>query len=78
MTVDERTPGASGTTDETALFERDGSRIVPRDRARGPWRRDALHGGAVAALLASAVDVPASAPPSSTTRPDAWANPPRP
>lgn len=51
-----------GTTDDAALFERDGSRIVPRDPARGPWRRDALHGGAVAALLASAVDMPGWTP----------------
>jgi hypothetical protein len=45
-----------------ALFERDGSHVVPTDYARGPWRRDSLHGGAVAALLASAIDVPGCTP----------------
>ena len=48
--------------DGAALYERDGDRIVPTDRARGPWRRDALHGAAVAALLASAVDLPGWTP----------------
>ncbi|XVQ14603.1 acyl-CoA thioesterase domain-containing protein [Spirillospora sp. CA-255316] len=48
--------------DGAALYERDGDRIVPTDRARGPWRRDALHGAAVAALLAAAVDVPGWTP----------------
>ncbi|GAA3209655.1 thioesterase family protein [Actinocorallia longicatena] len=41
-----------------ALFERSGSQLLPTDHARGPWRPDALHGGAVAALLASAIQVP--------------------
>ncbi|MGI8335847.1 hypothetical protein ACRYCC_38370 [Actinomadura scrupuli] len=40
------------------LFERDGGLVVPTDLARGPWRRDALHGAAVAGLLASGIDVP--------------------
>lgn len=44
--------------DERSLFERDGEVVVPTALARGPWRRDALHGGAVAALLASAIDLP--------------------
>lgn len=38
------------------MFERDGDLYVPTDAARGPWNRDALHGGAVAALLAGAVE----------------------
>lgn len=46
----------------SGLFERDGARLVPTDHARGPWRPDALHGGAVAALLASAIDVPGWTP----------------
>lgn len=53
------TPGALA---EGALFERDGDLVVPTDLARGPWRRDALHGGAVAALLASALDLPGRTP----------------
>ncbi len=28
-----------------ALFERDGSRFVPTELARGPWTPGALHGG---------------------------------
>ncbi|WP_165950252.1 thioesterase family protein [Actinomadura sp. GC306] len=63
MTTDSR---AAGTEDApvtgAALFERDGSRLVPTDHARGPWRPDALHGGAVAAVLANAVDVPERTP----------------
>ncbi|TDB95278.1 acyl-CoA thioesterase domain-containing protein [Actinomadura sp. 7K534] len=51
-------PPSGAPPSGAALFERDGSRLVPTDRARGPWRRDALHGGAVAAVLANAVDVP--------------------
>ncbi|TDC58624.1 thioesterase family protein [Actinomadura sp. KC345] len=68
MTTGGRSATADGTAarepgkHEAALFERDGSRVVPTDRARGPWRRDALHGGAVAALLAHAVDVPGRTP----------------
>ena len=45
-----------------ALFERDGAHLVPTSIARGPWRPNALHGGAVAALLASAVDLPGRTP----------------
>jgi acyl-coenzyme A thioesterase PaaI-like protein len=38
-----------------ALFTREGANTwKPTDRARGPWSPDALHGGAVAALLAHA------------------------
>ncbi|WP_165966942.1 acyl-CoA thioesterase domain-containing protein [Actinomadura sp. 7K507] len=59
MTTDSRAATADeAATSDAALFARDGSRVVPTDYARGPWRRDALHGGAVAALLAQAVDVP--------------------
>ncbi len=47
---------------DAALFERDGSRIVPTGYARGPWRRDALHGAAVAGLLACGIDVPGWTP----------------
>lgn len=45
-----------------ALYVRDGDLVVPTELARGPWRPDALHGGAVAALLASALDVPGRTP----------------
>jgi hypothetical protein len=47
---------------DKALFERDGDMVVATPIARGPWRPDALHGGAVAALLASALDVPDRTP----------------
>ncbi len=50
------TPLASGAGDADALFVRDGDRSVPTDRARGPWSRDALHGGPVAALVADSVE----------------------
>lgn len=45
-----------------SLYVRDGDLVVPTELARGPWRPDALHGGAVAALLASALDVPGRTP----------------
>jgi hypothetical protein len=35
------------------LFERDGSRYVPTQLARGPWSPKALHGGAPSALFAT-------------------------
>jgi hypothetical protein len=40
----------------TPIFERDGSRYVATDAARGPWDPGACHGGAPAALLAAAID----------------------
>lgn len=39
-----------------ALFVPDGDRYVPTDLSRGPWDRNALHGGPVAALLAREVE----------------------
>lgn len=39
-----------------SVFERDGERFVPTEHARGPWSPEALHGGAPAALLASAFE----------------------
>ena len=47
-----------GVTDDLiaqygALFERDGSRYVPTQLARGPWNPKALHGGAPSALFAT-------------------------
>jgi hypothetical protein len=39
-----------------ALFVADRGRVMPTDRARGPWSPDALHGGPVAALVARAVE----------------------
>jgi hypothetical protein len=39
-----------------AIFFRDGDRFVPTDSARGPWSRDAQHGGPPSALLARAVE----------------------
>ena len=35
--------------DVDARFVPDGPRLVPTDRARGPWTPDSLHGGPVAA-----------------------------
>ena len=39
-----------------ALFVPDGRRLVPTERARGPWSPNALHGGPVAALVARAAE----------------------
>lgn len=38
------------------VFGRDGDAFVPTVAALGPWRRDALHGSAVAALIAHLLD----------------------
>lgn len=39
-----------------ALFERQGDHFLPTRLALGPWAENALHGGPVAALLASAIE----------------------
>ncbi|GAB3760998.1 thioesterase family protein [Nocardioides ginsengisegetis] len=53
---------AADTAQARALFVRVGELVRPTELARGPWRPDALHGGAVAALLASALEVPGRTP----------------
>ncbi len=40
-----------------AMFERDGSRYVPTQLARGPWNPKALHGGAPSALFATVCEM---------------------
>ncbi len=40
----------------SALFTRDGDAYLPTELARGPWSREAQHGGAPAALLARLID----------------------
>jgi hypothetical protein len=45
-------------SDVEALFVPEGDLLVPTVFAVGPWRPDALHGSAVAALMASALDKP--------------------
>ena len=44
--------------DVQALFVPDGSELVPTVFAVGPWRPDAAHGAAIAALFATALDEP--------------------
>ena len=41
---------------QQALYVAEGDRFVPTPATRGPWDPDAQHGGAVAALLAGAVE----------------------
>ncbi|HWP66509.1 MAG TPA: thioesterase family protein [Candidatus Limnocylindria bacterium] len=41
---------------DDALFVPDGDRFVPTDLTRGPWTREAQHGGPPAALLAREVE----------------------
>jgi hypothetical protein len=43
-------------TQELPIFRRAGELYEPTPMARGPWDPDALHGGAPAALLASAIE----------------------
>lgn len=38
---------------ENAILRRDGDRVQPSEHAAGPWREDAQHGGAPAALMAA-------------------------
>jgi hypothetical protein len=40
----------------TSIFLADGERFVPTEQARGPWDPRALHGGAPAALIATAFE----------------------
>lgn len=44
------------TDGEPALFVPDGELMVPTSDAVGPWRPDALHGAAVAALFGAVLD----------------------
>jgi Acyl-CoA thioesterase C-terminal domain/Acyl-CoA thioesterase N-terminal domain len=44
--------------DVSALFVPEGKDLVPTTFAVGPWRPDAVHGSAVAALFAAALDEP--------------------
>jgi hypothetical protein len=39
-----------------SIFLADGERFVPTEQARGPWDPEALHGGAPAALIATAFE----------------------
>jgi acyl-coenzyme A thioesterase PaaI-like protein len=39
-----------------SIFIAQGERVMPTEQARGPWDRDALHGGAPAALMTSAFE----------------------
>lgn len=49
--------GEPTTADRPAsVFEADGHRFTPTEAARGPWNPDALHGAAVAALLAGSLE----------------------
>ncbi len=67
--LDHEGPPSEPEDDETEpLFRRDGELLVPTDSARGPWTPDALHGGAVAALLARAVEPLPSAQPMRVAR----------
>lgn len=57
--------GSPALPDAEAIYVRDGARVVPTERARGPWDPRAQHGGAPAAVLATAVerlDVPGAGP----------------
>jgi hypothetical protein len=40
----------------SAIFHSDGDHFIPTDLARGPWSREAQHGGAPSALLARSVE----------------------
>lgn len=42
--------------DERSIFRLDGEHFLPTGQARGPWDPQALHGGAPAALIASAFE----------------------
>jgi hypothetical protein len=44
------------TGQPSSVFEPDGNGYAPTEAARGPWNPDALHGAAVAALLAGSLE----------------------
>jgi len=46
----------AGPSQPEPVFIRDGTRFIPTEQARGPWDPRALHGGAPAALIASAFE----------------------
>ena len=39
-----------------SIFTTDGGRFIPTEQARGPWDPQALHGGAPAALIVTALE----------------------
>ena len=49
-------PQSARRDDDAALFVRDGEHLVPTAFSVGPWRPDALHGSAVAALFGALLD----------------------
>jgi hypothetical protein len=50
------TPDPMPRDDVAALFVREGEHLVPTASAVGPWRPDALHGSAVAALFGALLE----------------------
>lgn len=52
----------SEVNQDEAVFIREGDLIVPTALARGPWRTDAQHGGAPAALLAGLAETAVEGP----------------
>lgn len=63
-----RTDTLRPVTDERPIFIPDGDVLIPQPEAAGPWFPGVQHGGAIAALVARAVEAVPSAVPMVTTR----------
>lgn len=64
----ERTDTLRPVTDEQPIFIPDGDLLIPQPQAAGPWFPGVQHGGAIAALVARAVEGVPSSVPMVTTR----------
>ena len=63
-----RTDTLRPVSDERPIFIPDGDLLIPQPEAAGPWFPGVQHGGAIAALVARAVEAVPSAVPMVTTR----------
>lgn len=61
-------PIADASAEPTAIFLRDGERLLPQLFAQGPWNPHHLHGGAVCGVLARAIERCASPVPMRVVR----------
>ena len=61
-------PIVDPSAEPTAIFRRDGERLLPQLFAQGPWHPNHLHGGAICGVLARAIERCASPVPMRVAR----------
>ena len=61
-------PIVDSSAEPTAIFRRDGERLLPQLFAQGPWNPNHLHGGAICGVLARAIERCASPVPMRVAR----------